>query len=102
MFPRPGLTIQTADRFLNTNPKHKTTMPIHAILSAEKDPPGLPVPVPVPQQILVLPNDHDIHMPIVFPMTFLHRRESTPLPTPSPRHISPPPLHPLPPPSPPL
>ena len=54
MFPRPCLTIQTADQFLNNNPKHKTTMPIPAILSEEKDPPGLPVPVPVPQQILVL------------------------------------------------
>ena len=58
MFPRPCLMTQTADRFLNNNPKHKMAMFIHAILSEEKDPPGLPVPVPVPHQILVLPNDH--------------------------------------------
>ena len=72
MFPRPCLMTQTADRFLNNNPKHKAAMSIPAILSEEKDPPGLLVPVPVPQQIVVLPNDHDIHMQIVFPITFLH------------------------------
>ena len=96
MFPRPCLMTQTADRFLNNNPKHKMAMFIHAILSEEKDPPGLPVPVPVPHQILVLPNDHDIHMQIVFPITFLHLRESTPLPSLSPCYIPPPTLPPPP------
>ena len=76
MFPRPCLMTQTADRFLNNNPKHKLAMFIHAILSEEKDPPGLPVPVPVPHQILVLPNDHDIHMQIIWILANLRRRRS--------------------------
>ncbi len=94
----PWLTIQAADMFLNNNPKFKPTMSIPAILSEGKDPLGLPDPVP--QQIVVLPNDRDAHMPIVFPVTFLHTptRRST-LPTSSPRHILPP--FPLPPPPPP-
>jgi len=90
MSPQPWLIIQvhTADKFLHNNPKYKKTMPILAILSEENDPPGFLVPVPVPQQIVVLPNDRDIHMPIVFPITFLRLLQgSAPLPTPSPRHI---------------
>ena len=70
MILRPWLTIQAADMFLNNNPKFKPTMSIPAILSEGKDPLGLPDPVP--QQIVVLPNDRDAHMPIVFPVTFLH------------------------------
>jgi hypothetical protein len=66
----PWLKIQAADIFLNNNPKFKPTMSIPAILSEGKDPLGLPDPVP--QQIVVLPNDRGAHMPIAFPVTFLH------------------------------
>jgi hypothetical protein len=56
--------------FLINNPKFTPIMPMPAILSEGKDPLGLPDPVP--QQIVVLPNDRELHMLPVFPATFLH------------------------------
>ncbi len=75
---------------VHNNPKYKKTMPILVILSEENDPPGFLVPVSVPQQIVVLPNDRDIHIPIVFPITFLLQGSAPPPPPPPPRGNPPP------------